>query len=391
MKVKMIKCILLNPFYVIATSFCFTYVLYLLPFSDKYYDLDLIGLYPGLYFFTLNCIFGVLWSSFKLNTLSMTEILKTSNFQKKTSYLGYIVSFFIVIELLLYGIPILGQVDYTKFGAPIIHVALVSSILVLSISSSLIYSNNKSFKWWVFISLTISVLIMNRFLILFICFSAAIVYLVSNKIRIKNVILTLMVFVIIVYGFGFLGTWRMSNIMGVPYAQAQNYILTAGHASESFKNSGLPVSVFWFWLYITSPISNLILNIHDNQVGGIVNILNLISFELLPQTISKHLGDNAIKILLLSDNLNVTSAITAVYVYLGYLGITIYVFYYSFIYFCIAIMLRGIFRDITVVLLSTLSLFMVFVNVIIMPIFIFSLIVVFLISLKYSNLLRGAR
>ncbi|MGY3870018.1 hypothetical protein ACW5W4_10835 [Aeromonas crassostreae] len=387
----MIKYLVLNPFFIISTSFCLSYFLYLLPFSDKYYELDLIGLYPGLYFVFLNFILGFLWFEFKLSTLTKIDVSKVLVFSKKTNYLGCVVSFLILIELLLYGVPILGQVDYTEFGAPIIHVALVSSMLVLSIISSLIYSYNKKLKWWIIISLVISFLILNRFLMLFVCISTVFVYLSLSRVRAKNIILVFIFIILFGYVFGLLGTWRMSNIMDVPYSQAQDYILTAGHASDQFKNTGLPVSVFWFWLYITSPLSNFILNIHDNQIGNIANIVNVISFELLPQTISKHLGDYPIKVLLLSDNLNVSSAITPVYVSLGYLGITIYVLYYASIYFFVAILSRGIFRNITVILLSTLSLFMIFFNVIIMPIFIFSLVIVFFISLKYSGSLRGAR
>ncbi|WP_125598880.1 O-antigen polymerase [Aeromonas salmonicida] len=382
---------MLNPFFIISISFCFSYFLYLLPFSNQYYQLDLTGLYPGLYFIFLNFIFGFLWFKLKLSTLAKIDMSSITVFSKKTNYLGCVVFFLILIELLLYGVPILGQVDYTEFGAPIIHVALVSSMLVLSIISSLLYSNNKNLKWWVFISLVISFLILNRFLILFVCVSTVFVYLSLSKIRARNIILVVLALIFFVYIFGLLGTWRMSNIMDVPYSQAQDYILTAGHASEQFKSTGLPVSVFWFWLYITSPISNFILNIYENQTGDIANIFSLISFELLPQTISKHLGDYPINVLLLSENLNVSSAITPVYVSLGYLGITIYALYYASIYFFVASSLRGVFRNVTVILLSTLSLFMIFFNVIIMPIFIFSLAVVVLISLNYSKLLRGTR
>ncbi|MEH8149458.1 O-antigen polymerase [Aeromonas veronii] len=387
----MINYLVLNPFFIISFSFSLSYLLYLLPFSDKYYELDWTGLYPGLYFIVLNFIFGYLWSKVKISTLAKIDMSSISVFSKKTNNLGYIVSFLILIELLLYGVPILGQIDYTEFGAPIIHVALVSSMLVLSIASSFLYSHNKKLKWWVIISLVISFFILNRFLILFVCVSTVFVYLSLSKVRTKNIILVFLSLIFFVYIFGLLGTWRMSNIMDIPYSQAQDYILNAGHASEQFKNTGLPVSVFWFWIYITSPISNFILNIYENQTGDIANIFNVISFELLPQTISKHLGDYPINVLLLSENLNVSSAITPVYVSMGYLGITIYTLYYASIYFVVAISLRGVFRNITVILLSTLSLFMIFFNIIIMPIFIFSLAVVILISLKYSDLLRGTR
>lgn len=125
----------------------------------------------------------------------------------------------------------------------------------------------------------------------------------------------------------------MSNIMDVPYKQAQDYILTAGNASDYYKDTGLPVSVFWFWVYVTSPLSNFVLNIKFNEVGDLYNIINVISFELFPQTISKHLGEYPIEVMLLSENLNVSTAVTPVYVALGYLGITIYFLYYSSVFF----------------------------------------------------------
>lgn len=130
------------------------------------------------------------------------------------------------------------------------------------------------------------------------------------------------------------------------------------------------------------------LNIKFNEVGDLYNIINVISFELFPQTISKHLGEYPIEVMLLSENLNVSTAVTPVYVALGYLGITIYFLYYSSVFFLVTLMLKGDMRKVIIVLFSTLSMFMIFFNVIIMPIFIFSILVSFFMSLSVTRNLR---
>lgn len=326
----MLKAILVNPFMIVGFSFLVSYLLYTFPFSNKYYELDFTSILPGLYFILLNFFGGIIWSKLNLFYSKGRGAQYKSTAKIKINILGAIVVLLILIEFFIYGIPLLGHVAYTDFGAPIIHVALVSSMLVLSILSCFNYSTSSK---WMYISLFISILILNRFLILFIFISSIIVYLCSANIRFKKLFVVILGVIFFIYLFGVLGTWRMSNIMDVPYKQAQDYILTAGNASDYYKDTGLPVSVFWFWVYVTSPLSNFVLNIKFNEVGDLYNIINVISFELFPQTISKHLGEYPIEVMLLSENLNVSTAVTPVYVALGYLGITIYFLYYSSVFF----------------------------------------------------------
>ena len=375
----MIRSILLNPFLIISTSFSLSFLLYLLPFSELYRPLTIENTLPFLYFVFLNIMASFFWNKFKVD-FNVTCSLRV---KKKVNILGYLVLILISIELLIYGVPILGQVNYTDFGAPILHVMLVSCLLILSIFSCFTYRYN---KWWIFISLIISLVILNRFLILFICISGVITYISINKISFKVYVCLFIGLILLVLFFGLLGNWRMSMIMDVPYEQAKKYILYAGNASDYFKDTDLPVSFFWFWLYITSPISNLILNVDLNTSANISNFINFISFELMPQTLSKHIGNYPFSILLISKNMNVSSAITPAYVSLGYFGVTIYFLYYSFIYFLVGFLTKGIMKCVIVVLFSTLSSFMVFYNVIVMPIFIFSISVVFILSISMKRI-----
>jgi hypothetical protein len=378
----MLKNLIGNPFHIIAFSFSLSYMLYLLPFSDKYLPLNLINALPGLYFIFLNFMSGLVWSRFNLNLITSFSTYDILRVRRRVDILGYVVLSLIGIELVIYGIPLFGQVSYTDFGAPIIHVALVSCLLILSIISSFTYKVNSK---WIFLSLIIGFLILNRFLILFVCIGGLLTYLSLNKIKINTFLKVTFFLFIVISVFGALGTWRMANIMDVSYIKAQDYILSAGHASDYYKEIGLPTSVFWFWIYITSPISNFILNVELNNMAEMKNISNVILFELLPQTISKRLGDYPIEVLLLSENLNVSSSITPSYISLGYLGITIYFSYYCFLFFFVTTLFRGLRRKVVVILLSTLSSFMIFFNIIIMPIFIFSVSVLFLFSLRFRK------
>jgi len=372
--------LVLNPFLIIALSFLFAHIAYLLPFSAIYPSISLESAAPGVYFIFLNLLAGVVWHYLHL---SRSYIFKASSrMTSKLNVIGFVSCTLIVLELVVYGVPLLGQISYTDFGAPIIHVALVSSLLVLSVAS--IISSPRNFKWIV-ISLFISILILNRFLFIFISIAFLISYLSSKKFNLKYIIYSSFFIISIVFIFGLIGTWRMSVILDVPYSQAQEYILVAGHASDLYKDTNLPASFFWFWIYITSPISNLIYNVEIGNLMTNHSLLQLVGYELLPQTISKHLGDYPFKVILLSENLNVSSAIAPSYIALGFLGITLFFSYYAMIFTIVALCFKGFYRNVIVVIFSSLSFFMVFFNVIVMPIFIFSISVVLMFSLRISR------
>lgn len=372
----------LNPFLIIAFSYLLAYSAYLLPFSEIYPTLNFSTAAPGLYFIVLNVIAGFIWHFIRLSSVSFNTIPVNAHF--KINVIGLCSCALILVELSIYGVPLLGHVSYTDFGAPILHVALVSSLLVLSVASVLA---GRSFKWFL-ITLLIAVLILNRFLLIFVLLSFLFFHLSNKKFNFRSVFKSFLFISFIVFLFGLLGTWRMSSILGISYAEAQEYILVAGDASDFYIRTGLPISFFWFWIYLTSPISNLVYNVELGNYLVNLDFITLVGFEFLPQTISKHLGDYPYDVKLLAAHLNVASAISPSFIAMGFLGITLYFCYYFFLFFLFAMVLKGFYRYTLILILSSLSVFMIFFNVIIMPIFIFSIGVLLVLSMKYSRSYR---
>ncbi len=369
----------LNPFFIIAASYFLAYSAYLLPFSEVYPKLDFPAAAPGLYFICLNIIAGIIWYLLRLSSVSVNSV--PINAQFKINFIGLLSCVLIILELGMYGVPVLGHVSYTDFGAPILHVVIVSSLIVLSVSSIIL---NRNYKWFL-ITLVIAIVILNRFLLIFVLVSFLFFHLSNKNFNFKSLFKSFLFISFVIFLFGMIGTWRMANILDISYWDAQKYILIAGNASEIYIETGFPVSFFWFWLYLTSPISNLIYNFELGNHMVNTDFITLAAFEFLPQTISKHLGDYPYDVKLLVEHLNVSSAIAPSFIAIGFLGITLYFVYYAFVFFFFTMILKGLYRYTLILILSALSVFMIFFNVIVMPIFIFSIGVLFMLSMKCSR------
>jgi hypothetical protein len=372
---------LFNPFLLIFGTFSFSLIMYTLPFSKIYPQIYFSNSAPIIFFMFLNIIAGVIWDKLGLFALKFNEAKQLLSI--KIKIIGMFGGGLFLLELLIYGVPLFGQVEYHKFGAPILHVAAISCILVIAIYCSLDTRNN---KLTLFLCLLASVIILNRFLFLFIIISITLTALVKVKTK-KSFCFIIGMFLMFLILFGELGTLRMSGVLGIPYLDAKNYILDVGYASAYYKATGLSASFYWFWLYVTSPISNLILNIDTPQLVSVDGLFYIFTHEVLPQTISKHLSQSPLRVLHVVPHLNVSTALSSSYVGAGTAGLTLFFIFYSTIYFVIATALKGIYRSIVVILFCTFSCYFIFDNVIKMPIFMWSIIVILFLSVRFKGAL----
>lgn len=376
---------ILNPFFIIVLSYLLSCLLYILPFSNIYPEITVVNIGPVLFFIILNALLSILWLHFGFSSINIK--LSESYQDEFVSFmdsLSFITLLLATVELLYYGIPLFGMVDYTEFGFPLLHVILVSGIIISSIFNSLLISRIKS-KFYLFVFLIISILILNRFLMLLVIMSFIFSYMLINKIKIKRILIILILSVALLIAFGEFGLYRTMLIYNVSYDTAVEYILGAGYASDIFRYTNLPVSVFWVWLYITSPMSNLIYNIDIVHSQDIMNFWSFFIYDILPQTISKRIGISPINVNLIVDNLNVSTAISHVYNSLGYLGVLIYTLAYSSVIFLFTFIFKSFRRYIFIIFCSMLCVFVVFNNVFTMPIFPFSIFILLIGLFKYGR------
>ena len=98
-----------------------------------------------------------------------------------------------------------------------------------------------------------------------------------------------------------------------------------GEPTAVFIESGIPRSYFWAYIYMTSPIANLVRVVDEVQVYQSM-FGSLIIGELLPDFLSKHIlpligqGDR-VAFDQISPALNVGTAFVRAYVYSGWFGI----------------------------------------------------------------------
>ncbi|ENX3948373.1 hypothetical protein ACFO1C_003748 [Photobacterium damselae] len=379
---------LLNPFYIYSITLFAVMLLYNNNWVDFYLPLNPITVIILIVYILLNFGAGLFWHFLKFDYVDVNLFKVKSNriYGRKLYIIGCVL---IIAECVLQTPPILGYVKYTEFGYPIIHVVSLCFInvglLLLIVSNCL---DRTTYKYILFAFL-LSILIVNRFQILTVLLLAVIYFFNSRNINFKYIIIGFIGAAGIVWGFGELGIYRMKEILDIDYQQAKNYILIAGHASDLYKSYNFPISFFWLFLYITSPLANFNYNVIINSnFHCFSNVGELIVNEILPQTISKHfLNYSHIEPSLLVDNFNVSMGIVGVYNYLGFLGILIY-FLYTFLLLSISRYLVRKNKYIKMALTINFTLyipFLIFFNIQVMPVYLYSVILLVLYGMRYND------
>lgn len=198
-----------------------------------------------------------------------------------------------------------------------------------------------------------------------------IIYIFTKKhISMKKIAVSILIIFFVMYIFGALGGVRDSG--GAYYRP----ITEMAGASENFYNSGVSENIFYFWVYFTSPLANLVENTSKNVsgVGGELNdFVAFVYSELILDTISKRIVDIDYLIdsyydVRIVDTLNVGTMYTRAYSYFGWIGMIIMSFYYAWFIVFYLLIIRNVEQEnseffiIGMAMLSNLSLMMVFDN-----------------------------
>ncbi|HEY8784741.1 MAG TPA: O-antigen polymerase [Mucilaginibacter sp.] len=317
-----------QPVFIFAITWLIVIVLYSLRLSnvlDQNINDAYIFLLIAIPFFTLGYLLPFI---FRKSFNTSVKIMETSdsNFESKVFNFFYFWAIISAIEIIYSkGIPILWLITgspktYMDFGIPSIHGFMNALQLVLSLISFYYYRITKKRK---FILLTIFFIVWNlclitRQVLIVLLIEIFVMQLLMSKNKL-NILKKLIIFAFLgIIGFGILGDFRTG---GEAFLQI---------ASPTDKwPQWLPSGFLWVYIYITTPLNNLLFNFtfpvtHLNF--GFSNTLSI----LFPSVIRNIIFDSSTDAFsgnLVTQALNVSTAFTPPYIDMGFYGIGIFSFF----------------------------------------------------------------
>lgn len=383
-----------NPFYIYIYSFLIVFITYTLGWSNLYPNLSLELIFFFILTFLVSYIIG------KLSVLN--KKLKFSNIKYDNKiylvtlfiYIGYIIEFIYVGNIPFISIIFGKNYNYTTFGIPVFHVLLVTFSSFYTIYVFHIFISTYKFKIFLFylLNLSLSLLIYNRAMFLYLITSSIFIILLKHakNINIRLIIKLIILVLVVLLIFGILGNIRTNSIINRNSLFSTEIILNTFEATSGFKNSIIPKPYFWSYLYISSPLANLQKNINEySRNKKFSDFVSFINFELLPDFISKRikktLNLTPKNELLIHNNLVVSTYYSGAYIYLGWYGI-IFMFFYTiaFIYIYILIIKQNKYFVTGLVILNTIILFNIFSNMFTFSGLSFQLIYPIILSLRFK-------
>src|SRR5437588_3685889 len=169
-------------------------------------------------------------------------------------------------------------------------------------------------------------------------------------------------------------------------------MLNIGEAKPDFVNSSIPKEYFWSYLYISSPLANLQVNINDQKPDySVSKVFQYINGELNFDFISKRIfsifsvgkPDNT----LIAPFLTVGTVYSTSYTYLGWWGMSVTFLFLMSVTFCYLLIMKpgNPYFSTGVAILNTFLLFCIFDNMFFFSGLSFQLVYPILFSLKFKK------
>lgn len=279
------------------------------------------------------------------------------------------------------GIPLVDMLrghryDYRTFGIPTFHVVVVTfaSFFTTFLFHGFLSSRQKLLLWLCITNLLPAILIMNRGMLLLNLSSCGFVYLLSlegKQISFRWVFTSIAALVIVLFLFGVLGNFRLSNNLGRLYDR--HLVFESGEAQQSLRNSWLPSEFFWTYFYLSAPLGNLQHNVNNaHPQFSLSTFAIFINNELVPDAISKRVnawaGLEPRQRLQVAYHLNASTVFGGAYYYFGWAGMAMVFFVLVLVahFFCNWKTLRTSRYGVTcLAVLNTMFLFLVFENLLV--------------------------
>ena len=200
------------------------------------------------------------------------------------------------------GIPLLlitrgSQYDVYSFGLPYLHVPTLAFSGYYGLRCLDVYlaeRDRRALLAYIAIALAL-LLIFSRSALSFLIFSSLVLYLMRRPVTIRRGMAFGTLGVSFVALFGYLGTERLNFQIAQENGavSGSGAILSYGEANQRFLDLGLPDVFMWAYLYISSPIANLLaaLQYSGPQVcGQQCDVNGLVVYSLIPDIAGDRLG-----------------------------------------------------------------------------------------------------
>jgi hypothetical protein len=317
---------LINPFAAYAAGFFLALGVYSLGYSDLYPPLQT----PLRWFLLATCVVCcVLAIRLRGNRLALE--FEPERLGAQTFVFLAIVAVFIAEVAWNRGVPLLviaagGDTSARDYGIPVVHVAFAGFCYFYAVYwfDLFLIGQGRIFLVFSLSAVSTSLLTFSRGAFIVTLIAIAGVYLQRRGFSRKLLFILVALFGAVLWGFGLLGDIRTHGASG------ESIILTVGDASDKFLHSNIPTEFFWPYLYTSSPLANLQLNVTDRVAPDSPELYVLL--ELLPDFISKRLVSEettaAFSPLLITEQLTVCTMFGRSFVLLGWIGVCI-----TFLYF----------------------------------------------------------
>jgi hypothetical protein len=264
------------------------------------------------------------------------------------------------------GIPLLqiaqgADVSYRDFGVPVLHVAFSGFCYFFAVYWFDLYLTGRGRAFLVFSgsAFATSVLIFSRGAFIVTLIAMIGVYVQRRGLRRRLLAIFAALSAAVLWGFGYVGDIRTHGASG------ESIILSIGDASDKFRNSNIPTELFWPYLYISSPLANLQLNVSArvaNDSPGLYFVL-----EYLPDFVSKRLvsdaDTDASSPRLIVEQLTVSTMYGRAFVLMGWLGVWLsFAYLVAVSLICLKVLKNSKYLVATTGILSSLAFLSIFDN-----------------------------
>lgn len=279
------------------------------------------------FFLILTCFISGYFICFVLKArLSLNHIYPELNQSLKNKYFLLVKFWFLftILEVIASGgIPIFwlflnNGKTYFDFGIPSVHGLLNALEMTLGILSFYIYKKYKEKKYLYLTTFFIiwNVLIISRQVIMVMLIEMAFIYFLMSDKKLKILRNICIYSLIVVFLFGIVGDLR----------SGANNFLELAQPSENWPN-WLPSGFLWVYVYLTTPINNLLFNFQydiENYHFLFPNTMSL----LFPSFIRNFIYNqqDTVSGNLVTQAFNVSSAFMSSYMDMGKVGIGIFSF-----------------------------------------------------------------
>jgi hypothetical protein len=266
-----------NPFLVYVLSFCGILGVYQLGWSEIYPLLS----YDLLLFFGLTFVFALL-----LARLVHPMVASTGSYQPGllTKYAGLFVIATFAVELVLSGgIPLYLVLKGVNFHdkeaiATHLHVFTLWSAYSTVRFADFLYSKRRLYLLEAALPVIFYALLVYRGPAMMTLTSWFFIFVIKNNgLKLKHIMTVAIAAVCVLYGNGRLGDMRS------PGDDAR-----AGQPTAAFRESGIPRTFFWTYLYSTVAIANLQLSV-DKIQSNQGTVAEFIVSEFIPDTFSRRI------------------------------------------------------------------------------------------------------